>query len=221
MFLIPKFHIDHNGLLSFIGEKQRPQPIDIFRGSRLVIRDFPKYLPHRPDMEKFAILMEESSQPLIALTNTEAHMAIFWRIELFDDKGEECDKHQFDYFWRHSLRSNLLFLSFQQVSPRHLTLRAEGRLIEILIYLIFFEVEESQRKQFSTLLLRQCIQNAASKHWNELESAVQIDVNTKNTLRAQLVEKFGTAAEAITSSFPRPKESNIFKRLFSKQTQNS
>lgn len=207
---MPTFRFERDGTFILIAQARRPGPEDIFSCKALEDIQNPS-LPRRESAEMFSVVWDERSFPMILVTSAEKHIPLFWRAELFDQQGRPCSESVYADFWRLKRSDELTYLSFNE-KARPLELRAEGRLIEVMLYVTCFEQDERAGERIFRRLQEQAIQKAVSENWQELTSTILVNLSTESLLRKRLADKYTAVAE--TMKLLMPKNKGVFAKLF-------
>jgi hypothetical protein len=211
IFLVPTFRLDPDGTFILNAQARRPSPEDIFSCKLLKGIQFPS-LPRRESAEIFYVARGDENVPTILVTSVESHIPLFWRVEFFNQQGRMCDESIYANFWQLKRNNDLAYFSFNE-KKRPLELKTEGRLIEIMLYVTFFEEDKRVGQRMLERLQEQAIQKAVSQNWQEVTSTVVMNLTAGDgSLCTQLVEKYRVVDEIVT--LLNPKRKGIIAKLF-------
>ena len=168
-------------------------------------------LPTRERPEVFSITIGKSVAPVILVSSLEKDIPLFWRAEIFTQQGRVCDEALYAQLWQLKCSNELAYFSFD-TEKRPLQLRAQGRLLEIMLYTLFFEADARLTEKLLKSLRSQAVRETVANQWQELMSPVAVDLETgRKSLRSQLAENYNSVAEIL--KFLTPKTIG-FRRLF-------
>jgi len=212
IFVSPAFTFERGGTFLATSTPVRPKPEELF--SCQVLGDSCEPLPLLPGRDHariFRILSGDGNTPIILAFSAEREMGLFWRAELFADEGRVCDERVYAELWKQKRSDTLGYISFA-TEMRPLWIRAEGRLIEVILYFALFEADEAEGALVA-LLQQQSLREIVSNRWQELMSPVLVELRASHTsLCAQVAANHSAAAAVLKILTPQAKARG--RRLF-------
>ena len=206
LFCVPSFRFDDRGTFFDSRQVVNPRPEKLFHNiqSVVAINDF-KSLSNRESIHEsaFLITLDRQPSPLVFVSFMEAYMPLYWQCELLSPQKLGCDESTYTQFLKENQTECLLFNSFGKYM-RPLQLHADGRLLEIMLFLVFLEADESKTSLILERLHRQSLQTVVSINWSRFVSRASVDLNNKSgSLSAMLSKQYRFVGEAIESLMPK------------------
>lgn len=181
-FEIPCFHFDRSG--TFVREKKMPTrlPSEAF-SCKIIEGAFHEgyQLPKRDESKIWTI--DADGAELLYLSSVDKEIPLFFRAEILTVEGN-CQEPVYDEFWKRRIREDLTYLSFNTHDSRKVT--AEGRILELVLFLALFEAESTLTKTVVDSLENQRIQSLVSENWNELRVPVRLELNARVSFVKQI-----------------------------------
>ncbi|HXC35929.1 MAG TPA: hypothetical protein VNV43_08635 [Candidatus Acidoferrales bacterium] len=147
----------------------------------------PMFSRRREQAEAFSIELEKSNARKI-VASKELHL--FWKFELLTDNERSCNEDDYIRLWNKKISNELMY---QAVTQSPLQFYAEGRLADIILYLILFENPEKET-EIIVAIQNQTFKSTILNNWNDLLSNVTVNLDArKRTILQNLSDEYGVA----------------------------
>jgi len=131
------------------------------------------------------------------VSSTAKEFPIFWQAEIMTAAGRVCEEPVYKELWELRKSTNAAYLAFGE-KKRPLPLKMEGRLLELVIYLRFFEADEGAADALLERLQQQVLKEIVSANWEELTSFITADLSGgRVSFSKQLSAEYRAAADAF------------------------
>lgn len=198
-FLFPAFSFGKGGEFAFPVDSARPELKDLFRLKDVQPTATARSRGLRKNVKESRIIVHDSNKPIL-LVSSDADVPLFWQYELRDDYGRPAPEADFQAIWMCRKSDALAYLSFAQ-KRLSLELHAEGRMCELMIFLLLFEMEKRDLELVVELLRGESFAEMASMHMGDLLSTISVDLQGSG-----LVQKFAQKYDVVRLFLSRWKE---------------
>ncbi len=195
VFVNPTFRFEKDGTFALSGAAARPQPEEVFESKRIGLKTALRASPWRKDAEAGGITFGSEEKSVMFVSSTSDEVPLFWHCELIDDYGRSAAEADYRALWQLRKSGRLAYFSFAQ-KAHSLALHTEGRLLEIIVYLLFFEADEGSVGAMREWLEEQSLKKVVAEHWQELTTAVTADLRGRS-----LTKELGVKYPAATAVF--------------------
>jgi len=195
VFVIPTFRFEKDGTFALGGAVARPHPEEIFECKRIELKAALRSSPWRKDAEAGRITFGSDEKSVTFVSSTSEEVPLFWHYELIDEYGRPAAEADYQALWQLRKSEHLAYFSFAQ-KGLSLALHTEGRLLEIVVYLLFFEAEEGCVGAMREWLEEQALKEVVAEHRQELSTAIIADLRGRG-LTKQLAKKYPAAAATL------------------------
>jgi hypothetical protein len=202
-FFAPKFHFEQNGALILNSESQNPTPEQLFFCRRLErVSQLRQPLPDRVSAQACSITFGDESVTVLFAYSTEGDALLFSCAEIFTEQGNMCDEVSYRNLWQLRRDPTLAYISFD---PRNqlLHVKAEGHLIDLVLFFASLEGERTESKLVESLQ-SPAVQKLIANRWHELTEFVTANLESDCKLPLeQLAAKHEPVAELAKLLVPK------------------
>lgn len=211
-FLLSTSHFERDGAFVSGNRPQKPDPGELFSCS--VVHDFSRPLPRLPNRivpQVIPITYGQDNPIILFGLGISEDIPLFWQAELFTVHGRVCDEATYNALWRLRRSTDIAYVSLDP-SSRPLQIRAEGHLLDLVVYFALFEAHKTGAEIVESLGSAP-VRGAVAREWEELTASVMVNLKAgRKSLTAQLTESRKPAAELATLLTRKPR--NTFRRFF-------
>ena len=195
IFVLPRFRFERDGTFVADGKALRPQPNEIFNCKYVQRAPAVPSMPWRNDPEGTSIIFGPTDQPVLFVSSVPKDFPLFWHAEIMTDHGKVCDEDVYDELWDLRKSANAAYFSFGE-KKRPVPLKVEGRLLEIVVYLLFFEADDGAASVLLERLQQQELREVVLANWDALTVSMASDLSGRRaSFSKQLSTEHSAAAE--------------------------
>ena len=198
-FLFPAFSINPLGVIEWRELDTQILPSEVFDCEYREYTGDRKILP--PDREATSIFsIVSNGGGSVFFASWRRRMPVFWRIEFFNEiTGELLPESTYFSFWPVRKHASLPYASFAQ-GKRGAVFFARGRLIELFLYLLFYEADEESVTGLTQSVRMKVFRDNVSQLWDRLSVSVDFQSEDSGTsILMQLSARHDVVAELRAS----------------------
>ena len=188
VFVIPTFRFEEDGTFMLDSDPSRPEPHEIFDCQFIQRTPAFSSSPWRKNTAAAVVAFGPENKFRTFISSTLEEFPLFWHCELMDSYGRSATEVHYQELWSLRKSDRLAYFSFKQ-KFLSVALHTEGRLLEMLVYLILFELKESEYYTMRAWLESQSLKDLIAEHRKELTAMVTADLRGPSFVR-QLGKKY-------------------------------
>ena len=132
-----------------------------------VVHDFSRPLPRLPNRivpQVIPITYGQDNPIILFGLGISEDIPLFWQAELFTVHGRVCDEATYNALWRLRRSTDIAYVSLDP-SSRPLQIRAEGHLLDLVVYFALFEAHKTVPRLSSRPGALAPVREAVAREW--------------------------------------------------------